>query len=184
MVSGTMAYAKDDPNGQPFQALWDAINNLQSQIDDIQEILDGGDDISDLESRVETLEQVISAINEEPLVDAGEDQEIMLFFESATIQGTSSDPDGILNPISVQWSLTSGPTSLVIVNPNSLETNVEFSETGTYVLEISSTDGVATVFDEMTLNVVPTVNTAPEVTIEPHTQTLVNGHLYGDGTVL
>ena len=35
MASG-MAYAAEKPNGQPFQALWDAIDGLQGQIEDIE----------------------------------------------------------------------------------------------------------------------------------------------------
>lgn len=44
VLTGT-AYAKENPNGQPFQALWDAIADLQDQIDNIG---DGGSDLSDL----------------------------------------------------------------------------------------------------------------------------------------
>jgi len=35
LVTGTVAYAAEKPNGQPFQALWDAIADLQNQIDTI-----------------------------------------------------------------------------------------------------------------------------------------------------
>ena len=33
LVTGTVAYAAEKPNGQPFEALWDAITDLQTQID-------------------------------------------------------------------------------------------------------------------------------------------------------
>ena len=35
LTSGTDAFAKDKPNGQPFNAIWMAIGNLQDQIDSI-----------------------------------------------------------------------------------------------------------------------------------------------------
>jgi hypothetical protein len=35
IATSGMAYAAEKPNGAPFQALWDAIAGLQSQIDDI-----------------------------------------------------------------------------------------------------------------------------------------------------
>ena len=34
ILTGSLAYAV--PNGQPFQALWDAIDDLQGQIDTIE----------------------------------------------------------------------------------------------------------------------------------------------------
>jgi len=35
ILTGTMAYAAGDKNGKPFEALWDAIHDLQIQIDAI-----------------------------------------------------------------------------------------------------------------------------------------------------
>jgi len=35
IMTGTMAEAKEKPNGQPFQAIWNAIGLLQDQIDDV-----------------------------------------------------------------------------------------------------------------------------------------------------
>ena len=35
ILTGTMAYASKDKNGKPFEALWDAIAGLQTQIDDV-----------------------------------------------------------------------------------------------------------------------------------------------------
>lgn len=36
LVTGTVAYAAEKPNGKPFEVLWDAIVDLQTQIDTIE----------------------------------------------------------------------------------------------------------------------------------------------------
>ena len=60
----------------------------------------------------------------------------------------SFDPDG--NSISIKWTLSGGPSSAIIQNPNAADTDVLFSAPGVYIFTLTVTDsngstGTATV---------------------------------------
>ena len=57
-------------------------------------------------------------------------------------------------PITVTWTLTLGPAAVRYGSPSSLNTTVEFTNTGTYILRLTVSDGQFSVFDEVTVTVV------------------------------
>lgn len=86
--------------------------------------------------------------NNAPLVDAGLNQAVILP-EVAVLDGTAID-DGYPNPpniLTVTWSLMSGPGLVSFGNPNAIDTTAAFSQTGTYVLQLSAFDGALTTTD-------------------------------------
>ncbi len=69
----------------------------------------------------------------------------------ATLDGTASDPDG--NVLTILWSVQSGPAPVAFADASQVDTTVSFSETGTYVLRLTVSDGLYTTYDEVTITV-------------------------------
>ena len=78
------------------------------------------------------------AANREPTVDAGADQTIQLPTTSVTLTGTASDPDG--DALSYVWTQTAGAAT-AIESPASPSTQVTGLAAGSYVFELSVSDG-------------------------------------------
>ncbi len=85
-----------------------------------------------------------------PEVDAGANQSVTVP-QIAGLVGFVVD-DGLPNPpasVNVLWTMESGPGSVIFQDPASLRTTASFSETGTYVLRLTASDGELTGFDEV-----------------------------------
>jgi hypothetical protein len=94
------------------------------------------------------------APNQAPSSNAGSDQSITLPTNTVTLIGGGSDVDGTI--ASVQWVQLSGPSTGVIVSPNSTTTNVTGLIEGTYVFQLTVTDDDgATAADTVTVVVNP-----------------------------
>ena len=76
-------------------------------------------------------------VNIPPTADAGPSREVFLPQNSATIVGLGSDSDG---SFTVEWVQVEIRNVATIVNPDSLETEVTWSEEGLYVFELRVTD--------------------------------------------
>ena len=88
--------------------------------------------------------------NRAPVVDAGPDQTITLP-STASLDGTATD-DG---PITTQWSQVSGPGSVSFANAAAVDTPATFGTAGTYVLQLSASDGQLTASDTVQVVVQP-----------------------------
>ncbi len=93
--------------------------------------------------------------NQAPVVDAGANQTVTLPAD-ANLDGTVSDPDAG-DTVTTTWSKVSGPGTVTFGNAGNVDTTAAFSAAGTYVLQLSGTDGEATTNDQTTV----TVNAAP-----------------------
>ena len=108
----------------------------------------------------------IDPANLAPVVDAGEDQTVT---EGTNVWLVADvEDDGIPSSIvAVQWSVVSGPGSVVFSGENSLQTAASISTPGTYVLELTADDGQLTSSDTVTIEVleqsVDPINLAPTV---------------------
>ncbi len=102
-------------------------------------------------------------VNQAPVVNAGEDQTIILP-ALASLMGTVGD-DGVPNATTANaWSKTSGPGTVQFADVTSPVTVVSFSEPGTYILRLTGNDGSMVSSDEVLFTVVaPTGNQAPVV---------------------
>ena len=97
---------------------------------------------------------VDSGENQPPQVSAGTDQTIY-FPASALLQGEVSD-DGQPDPpaqVTSEWSRVSGPGTVSFGDASSPSTTASFSTAGTYVLQLTAEDGLATGSDTMTVTV-------------------------------
>lgn len=87
-----------------------------------------------------------------PVVNAGPDQSITLP-ALATMAGTATDTNTPTLTLINIWTKISGPGTVTFADPNSLTTSVSFSLAGTYVLRLTSNNGVNSSYDEMTVTV-------------------------------
>ena len=102
-------------------------------------------------------------VNKPPTVSAGSNQTLTLP-ASASLSGTASD-DGLPagSTLTVTWSKVSGPGTVTFANANAKATTASFSAAGTYVLQLSATDGALTSTSSVTI----TVNAASPVNKPP-----------------
>jgi hypothetical protein len=90
----------------------------------------------------------VSLDNTCPYVYAGDDRKT--YRSKISLQGMASDdqlPDG--SSLSWSWQKISGPGNATFFNPDKANTQVHFSDSGTYVLRLSVSDGVLTGYDDI-----------------------------------
>jgi hypothetical protein len=127
-------------------------------------------------------------VNRAPQVNAGADQTITLPNDTVALAGTAVD-DG-LPPSAVlahQWTKISGPGTVTFSAANALTTNATFSAAGTYVLRLTTSDGLASGSDDVQIIVIannqpPTVNAGADQTINhPANSVSLSGTATDDG---
>ncbi len=104
-------------------------------------------------------DDVVITVNAPPVVDAGPDQTNTLPAR-VTVEGVVSDdglPVGATN--GVNWSIVSGPGTVVFADPTSIRTTASFSESGIYRLRLTANDSLASSADEVAV----LANQAPRV---------------------
>ncbi len=110
--------------------------------------------------------------NQAPVVDAGPDQAVVLP-AAATLLGTMSDdglPQG--STLTATWTMFSGPGTVTFANSSAPATTATFSAAGTYVLQLSASDGQLTSAATVTVTVtVPVIS----VSIAPTAASLFGG---------
>ncbi|MEW8323410.1 MAG: PKD domain-containing protein [Candidatus Thiodiazotropha taylori] len=116
--------------------------------------------VNQLIGRVEALERALGIMNEPPTVDAGGDQTILLSMQ-ALFNATATD-DGLLDPLTYSWETISGPGTVSFSNAFDTATGATFSQAGDYALQLSVSDGLVTVTDQVNVIVYPD-NTPPVI---------------------
>jgi hypothetical protein len=91
--------------------------------------------------------------NQPPVVDAGPDVTIASP-AAANLAGTVGD-DGLPGPLTIQWSLLSGPGTATFTAPTQAATSVSFSAVGSYTCQLSAFDGALTTTDTVVVTVQP-----------------------------
>jgi FtsP/CotA-like multicopper oxidase with cupredoxin domain len=113
-------------------------------------------------------------VNAPPLVAAGSDQTITLP-ASASLDGTVTDADGLLVPVTTLWTQTSVGGTTTFGVATAVDTTATFSAAGTYVLRLTADDGEYTPFGEVTI----TVNPAPGPPVQLYFSTLADSAVPG-----
>lgn len=100
----------------------------------------------------------ISTANTAPEVDAGPDQSVALASTVALDGSGSSDVDG--DPLTFAWSFTSQPNGSIasLSDDAAVQPSFVADRPGTYILQLSVTDGTETRFDTVSIS---TLNTTP-----------------------
>ncbi len=115
-----------------------------------------------------------------PLVYGGTN--ILINGLNVTLNGIVTD-DGLPGSfLSTQWSQSSGPGTLTFGNVSLTNTSVTASQSGTYVLVLTASDGAATNSGELvvTFNLPPVVNAGPAQTVNFGTPVLLAGTITDD----
>lgn len=124
-------------------------------------VVDDGDLRGD-DSLIVTVVPLAGGSNAAPVVTAGADQTVELGF-AATLTGSVTD-DGLPgSPMSVTWSMQSGPGGVSFRDSASAATDAMFTVAGTYELLLSADDGELTGSDTVTVTVTPAVYPAPDL---------------------
>lgn len=111
-----------------------------------------------------------------PVISAGADKTFALPQHDYTLFGTATDADD--DPLSVTWSLLSGPTGSMFSAPGSLATTLSVTQTGTYTVRLTVFDGTTTVTDDAVI----TVNSAASQTAFYVDPTFTGGSNDGSAT--
>lgn len=123
--------------------------------------------------------------NQAPIVNAGPDQIISMPLSgnaNATLTGSYVD-DGLPvgGPVTVIWSLVSGPAPVNFTNPLSLNSNVLITTPGIYNLRLTVFDGALIGSEDIRITVNPNVcanNSPPTANAGADTQGVVGGDLF------
>ena len=91
--------------------------------------------------------------NDAPQVNPGTAPEAVSGTAAALGGSTADDARPAGSALDTTWSLVSGPGTATFANPKSAATSVTFSAGGSYVLRLTATDGMATAFQELNVNV-------------------------------
>lgn len=123
-----------------------------------------------------TITVVPTVSNQAPQVLASSDQTLTLG-QTAVLAGLVSD-DGLPDPpgtLTTQWTVVSGPGSVNFGNANSLNTTAQFNTVGTYVLQLSVSDGQLSNSDQVIVVVNPVVTNQAPIVWAGNDQTITFG---------
>ena len=96
---------------------------------------------------------VTGVTNLAPVVNAGVDQTITLPINQISLAGTATD-DGLPSAtLTTTWSKVSGPGTVTFGSATSLSTTATFSAQGSYVLQLTASDGLLSASDTMSVTV-------------------------------
>lgn len=98
--------------------------------------------------------------NQPPVVNAGLDQTVMLP-NAVNLTATLSDDTTPVEQLVVTWSKLSGPGTVQFANSGAALTSASFTLSGTYVLRVQVSDGVASSQDDVTITVQNAVIPSP-----------------------
>ncbi|PSR19015.1 hypothetical protein C8255_04520 [filamentous cyanobacterium CCP3] len=98
---------------------------------------------------IATHDEITIQVNQPPVVEAGADQVLSLPMTTdgsapraiATLAGTVRDDGLPSSTLVIGWQQLSGPAPAVLATANQVTTQAEFPQAGTYVLELSASDG-------------------------------------------
>jgi plastocyanin len=112
---------------------------------------------------IDSIEQKFSILNKPPVVDAGNNQNVILGSD-AILDGTVTDeglPSGITTVI---WTKDSGPGVVIFENSASIDTTASLSAMGQYVLRLTASDGMQSSYDETIVTVLGSPS-SPDISI-------------------
>ncbi|TVP77432.1 MAG: hypothetical protein EA353_10500 [Puniceicoccaceae bacterium] len=103
------------------------------------------------------------APNLAPTLTVPSDQILIWPNDTVTLSATASDPDAGPSPLLLSWSVVSGPSGVVLTDPDALQTDAVFPSSGTWLLRFTADDGEATSSATVAVNVVDDPEVLPQV---------------------
>ncbi len=174
--SGNITGSGTDPDGTIDSYLWEKVSgpaatlsNDDTPVLQIADLVEGiyvfrltvTDDKGATDS--DQVQVTVTAINQDPIANAGTDITINLPTNSTTLNGSASDADGTI--ASYSWSQVSGPSTATLGTPSAASTLVSDLLEGTYVFNLLVTDDDGGTSNDQVKVIVNSVNLAPSVTI-------------------
>jgi CubicO group peptidase (beta-lactamase class C family) len=103
-----------------------------------------------------------ASANTPPVISAGADvaTELPLITK---LHGTATDDGVPTSPLTIAWSVVSGPGAVEFASTSAADTTATFAVVGTYELQLSANDGALTSTDTVTVTVAPAVYPAPDL---------------------
>ena len=148
--------------GKHYRAFWQAQSTEGSYVFRLTVIDDEGETAFD---EVTVVVNPATVLTEDPVVEAGSDQELTLPDDSVTLSGSGSDPDG--GDVSFQWTQQSGQNTATLSGKTLQSFWQAQSREAAMFLGLTVTDDEdETAFDEVTV----LVNTASDVPEGPELQ--------------
>jgi hypothetical protein len=116
-------------------------------------------------------------VNMPPIVNAGVDQVLPSSELATSLSGVVTDDGFDLIPPVYTWSQDSGPSVAVFSNASALNTQVTFTQSGTYVFRLTANDGWDLAFDTVTIknNTIPIAVAGADQTIRSTASATLNG---------
>jgi len=102
-----------------------------------------------------------------PKVSAGPNQTITLPANEVQMEGAASESTSAPGPLTVHWTLVSGPGSVSFANPNRAVTTAVFSQAGTYDLRLTASDTQLEATSDTTILVNPPPQPLATLTLSP-----------------
>jgi len=88
-----------------------------------------------------------------PVIEAGPAKVLAFPAKDLTLFGHATDPED--DPLTVAWTMTSGPASVKFSAPGALATTATFVAIGTYTFQLTVGDGTSNVISSVTVTVNP-----------------------------
>jgi len=116
-------------------------------------------------------------VNMPPVVNAGADQVLPSSVLTATLNGLVTDDGFDITPPVYSWTQDSGPSAAVFSNPFGLNTQVTFTQSGTYVFRLTANDGWDIASDTVTIknNTIPIAEAGADQNIRSTAFATLNG---------
>lgn len=102
-------------------------------------------------------------LNLSPVVELIGESTLQPGQSTLTLEAAAQDPDNGPAGLTYLWSTVSGPGAVTFSDSNQLQTNIQFSQTGTYVLKFEVSDGEASSAALTVVNVLASTQTVPTV---------------------
>ena len=110
---------------------------------------------------VTTADDAVALAATPPFVDAGKDQSVTLY-APAVLSGTTLDEIADPGALELTWYVLHGPGDVTFTDPKAATTGVTFSQSGTYLLQLSAgARGRPSAFDEVVVTVTPPAGGPP-----------------------
>ncbi len=135
------------------------------------------------DSLAQSSAQVTISVDGAPVVSVTSDSPVN-FGSAVTLSGTATD-DGLPNgsTLTYLWSQVSGPGVVTFADATASQTTASFSDSGTYVMQLTASDSLLTASANVTVivNGAPTVSAGANQTVTLPQSATLNGSVSDDG---
>lgn len=137
-----------------------------------------------LDSATAVVSLAVISVNDAPIVATGSDSFINQPTNSVLLVGTVDDDFFFeTNSLTTEWTVVSGPGTVVFADAQDVATTATFDTSGIYTLRLTASDWLLEAYDDVvvTVNARPTVNAGADLTITYPASVTLQGAASDDG---